>query len=240
MNDHFSIEPLFDGSKCIFSINPSLPEGLLLNEKTGEISGKIEKEMEKKDYTVECKNSKNKMEFKLTLEFIVKFTELNKFGQSELSQNGKIITNRSNGREHCYLNLKMTNGIYRIKYKLQRNRSDCTCSWYIGLSTTNTYSGDSIHSQSNTCNICIGKNETKDCSSYCHIGNIVTSNPEFRNNIDCIYEITVDMNKKEFWVSKDNSKPVLIVKDLPSPLYNYVTFDCKNNTYEILSFFHTE
>lgn len=48
------------------------------------------------------------------------------------------------------------------------------------------------------------------------------------------------MNKKEFWVSKDNSQPVLIVKDLPSPLYHYVTFECRDNTYEIISFSYTE
>lgn len=212
-----------------------------MNERTGEIYGKIDKEIEKKEYTVECKNSKSKMEFKLTLQFlIVKFIELNKYGKCEISKNGKMIRSTSNGHEHCYLNLKMTNGIYKIKYRLQRNNSNCDSTWYIGLSTANTYSGDCIYNQSNTCNIRIIRDETKDCSSYCHIGTVVNSNPGFKNNDNCVYEIIVDMNKKEFWVSKDNSQPVLIVKDLPSPLYHYVVTCCTNNTYEILSFSHTE
>lgn len=36
---------------------------------------------------------------------------------------------------------------------------------------------------------------------------------------DSIYEITVGMNKREFWIFHNNSSSILLVKDLSSPIY---------------------
>lgn len=60
--------------------------------------------------------------------------------------NEKVITNANGEANHCYLNLKMENGIYHIKYQFHKNQG-VNDTIRLGLSTDNTFSDDKIYSQ---------------------------------------------------------------------------------------------
>lgn len=46
------------------------------------------------------------------------------------------------------------------------------------------------------------------------------------------------MNKKEYWISHNNSDPVLLIKDLSSPLYPYVGMQNRKISIELLLVSH--
>lgn len=56
------------------------------------------------------------------------------------------ITNANGEANHCYLILKMENGIYHIKYQFHKNQG-VNDTIRLGLSTDNTFSDDKIYSQ---------------------------------------------------------------------------------------------
>lgn len=121
--DLISIQPECDGEGCIFSIHPNLPDRIKLNENTGEISGKIVCDTETKEYTVKCKNiwkCKLMIGFKSTI-FIEQYKNVN-----------VSITNANNYYSHCWINLVMESGVYKIRLKFhQNNYSPCNDEMYI-------------------------------------------------------------------------------------------------------------
>lgn len=56
-----------------------------------------------------------------------------------ISENGKKLTCNDGNFNHCYLNIKMESGIYRIKYKTTFNGSNRPG---FGACTINNYNGD--------------------------------------------------------------------------------------------------
>lgn len=44
------------GDRYDFRINKPLPNGITFNNESGEISGKVENEISKSEYIIECKN----------------------------------------------------------------------------------------------------------------------------------------------------------------------------------------
>lgn len=225
------------GDRYDFRINKQLPNGITFNNESGEISGKVENEISKSEYIIECKNIRSKMEFKLSLEFNISFTKEYGNGEISISENGKLMTNIGDNWCHCYLNLKIESGIYHVKYKfIQSSSYD---SMMIGLSETNNYCGRNIYSQKGTCDYYAtnGKSGIVDC----HMGSLVTPNPNITNHGNgSIYELIINMKFGEFSICHNNSFPVLLVRNLQPPLYLFSRLSGKNQSLELISVVHID
>lgn len=212
-----------------------------MNENTGEISGKIVCDIQTAEYTVKCKNVWNKMKYKLMIGFkSTIFIEQYKNVNISISKNGKVITNANNYYSHCWINLIIESGVYRIRFKFhQNNYSVGNDEMMLGISTDNSYSDYNIYLQNNVC--CYDANYGKSQNIHCNIGKLVTENPKITNHGDgSIYEVIFDMNKREFWISHCNDKPILLVKDLPNqPLYPFASLYYQNSSIELLLSSHT-
>lgn len=69
INSEIHIEPIYDGSNCIFTISPDLADGMFLNKQTGEICGRSGNDISDKEYTVTCKNVWNELSFVIKIHF---------------------------------------------------------------------------------------------------------------------------------------------------------------------------
>lgn len=109
------IKPIFDGTKCEFSIDNDLPKDITLNRQNGEISGKVSDKMNEYEYTIKCKNIWKEIETKLIFEIKdIHFDEDNKGEYIELDDEKikiKCINTPSkfyNTMDYCcFLNCKI-------------------------------------------------------------------------------------------------------------------------------------
>lgn len=234
-NEDVSIKPECDGTKVTYSITPNLPEGLIFNKDTGEISGKVLKEIEQEKYEIVCKNVFGKLQTTVKIEvFEYKF-------RSDCTGSGMSIQNNylqayktTNGdwNGHAYVNAEMKKGIYRIKYKFGGNNNNNHS--YMGATPNKNYNSGNLYNQSNTNSFYVYTN-TSSCNCKC--GSIVNQ-PEIKNHANgSEYELIFDMDKKEFSVVHDG-KETLLMKDIPSVLYPYVEM-CYSSTYfDLISVVH--
>lgn len=112
-----------------------------MNKKTGEISGKMNEEMDYGEYEIECKQMKIKKIFRLILRVRVIFSEIYKSNGIRLIDERTLecCDDRFN---HCYLNAKLENGIYYFKYRCNPCIND---SPYFGVSTIRNYIGYDLY-----------------------------------------------------------------------------------------------
>lgn len=103
-----------------------MPDGLSINKKSGIINGKVgECNSIRKLYEITRKNVKSEKKFSLSLTFgKIHFIDFNKSDGIEISKNGKLIKSKICNQNHCYLNIKMENGVYHIKYKFHKVKND--------------------------------------------------------------------------------------------------------------------
>lgn len=70
INKRITINPEYNGTKCKFSIYPSLPCGIIIDEESGIIYGEVENIIDKKEYEIICRNNISEKKFKMSLQFI--------------------------------------------------------------------------------------------------------------------------------------------------------------------------
>lgn len=224
----FEIKPYYDGELCTFSIFPFLTY-IQINEKNGIIYSSMEEQSyadkEKKryrKYSIKCRNPFDSLSFKLEMKYKkVGFIQENSSSEIVISDNSMIYTS-SSSCSHCYLDMIITKYKYHIKF---RSSKECNFSF-------------NLTSDINDANKKIKFMLDKDgCFKIINsIGTIDTFKPNLnirRENI--IYYVVIDMSLNQFWISQNDSDPVLLVKDLPSPLYPFFGIEEKNQSIELLS-----
>lgn len=234
-NQDVSIKPECDGTFLTYSITPNLPEGLNFNKETGEISGKVLKELEQEKYEIECENVFGKLQTTVKIEvFDYKF-------RNDCTGSGMAIQNNylqayktTNGdwNGHAYVNAEMKKGIYRIKYRFGGNNSNNRI--YIGATKDKNYNSGSMYGQGN-CNAIQIYTNTSSCNCYC--GSVVNQ-PGITNHTNgSEYELIFDMDKKEFSVVHDG-KETLLMKDIPSVFYPFVEILYSSTYIDLISVVH--
>lgn len=141
-------------------------------------------------------------------------------GLSIINEGKKLLCVGNKGC--CFINLKLVNRIYRIKYKVSFK---FTAYFNIGVSTKmdsstkndQTYSLDLYNSESRL------------------FGNNKVRNPHYITNKGDEYEFIYKMDKMSISVKQNGGEEIEIFKDLPSPLYPFVTLTEKGSGIEILS-----
>lgn len=138
----------------------------------------------------------------------------------------KNIAIFSENKRYCdnfsYINWNLEEGIYHIKYELIKYER-CDGVICFGLSNYGSYTGKAPIREFNFFRYntsTSGSSITKECS----IGKIVNNIPFFDDfGKGSIFDLTIDMNKREFYISHNNSAPVLLIKELISPVYTFVS-----------------
>lgn len=239
-NPKIELKPVCDGTECEFEVENEMIEGLEIDKNSGIISGTIDKEIKEPiSIIIISKNklSEKKCEIKITsVEY--KFT-LNSIYNSIISSDGKIVK-RSVGIDHgmdghAYLNFEMKNNFsYTFKFKFKQNTSFSIGSTIIGLGAqrVNNFNGTKILYESNS----YGWYHDSLQSYICVGGNTVVVNGNiFINNSNDVYEVIYDMKTREMKMGKNGSKPQVLIKKLPSPLYPFVVVGDIGNTINLLS-----
>lgn len=244
IGESISIKPEYDGLDCEFTINPNLPDNIEFNEETGEINGVAKSQMENTEYTIKISNMWNEFYFKLSIEFInIVFIDnknsdiaLEDIKYAEITDEGKLVTQIEDMKfSRRWLNLKMNEGVYHIKYKF--NCKDKNNKFMVGISNSGTCCGDVIYIKSKKC---LYSNE--ECDSK-RVGGllctIVNENPAIYGHGDgSIYEVIVDFKKKEFLIKHNKKDPILIAKDFSPPLYSFISLYYKYTSVRLISIIH--
>lgn len=200
-----------------------LPSGLYIDENSGDISGKALKSSERKTYEIRCKSADIEMKYLMSISITTYQFLPNKNntlgGLSVINEGKKVLCVGNKG--YCFLNLKLVNRIYRVKYKVTFKVS---AYFNIGVSTKmdfssksdSTYSIDLYNSESRL----FGVNKVK--------------NPHYTTKKGDEYEFIYKMDKKTICVKQNGGEEIELFRDLPSPLYPFVSLNEKGSGIEIM------
>lgn len=181
------------------------------------------KTSEKKEYEITCKSPDSEMKYLITLS-ITAYQFLpnknNTFGGLSVINEGKKLLCVGN-KGSCFLNLKLVNRIYRVKYKVTFK---LTAYFNIGVSTKMDFS--TINSQ--TYSIDLYNTESR------LFGSNKVKNPHYITNKGDEYEFIYKMDKMRICVKHNGEEEIEIFRDLPSPLYPFVSLSEKGSGIEIV------
>lgn len=242
VNCNILIKPKYDGNFCSFYIDKSilyfiyieLPEGLRFNTKTGEISGCCKTSFKRTNYIIKCKNATNSIKYSFSL-FIEDafFIEDHKSVVMTISNGNKSVSNIINQRDkypHCYLNIKIDEGVYHIKYRVYSKKKECYV--ILGASKSNSYENFALHNSKTSC--CFGYGNT-DSDLWGSNGNKYL-NPHINTNcfedIECVY----NMDKKTFSIVIDTDKSFLLFTHITGPIYPFVICKYEGNFVDIVKY----
>lgn len=226
-SEYFSLLPEFDGEKCHFSIKPKLPNGITLNERSGELSGSSKNLMDNVRFTVTCTQFDKSLSFDLfitVLEF--RFMKSRLSQKLTLSDSGKRITSSDSGYQRSYINVKLESGIYHVIFKSYPYHQNCTV--FFGVAAPNNGSQSPCYDDS-TYLMRIDKNGTK------LYGDSQVETPNFCNHHDDVYEFIYDMNNCMIKVKQNYSRFYTIYSRITAPLYPYVGLDQPLDSIVLLS-----
>lgn len=232
--ENIELIPNYDGDNCRFSINPELPDGLILDESNGIIFGKCTAPLQNTEYEIRCENITNCISTKIILHiedvhFITKCKHANII---ITSLRGKTIKHYHDWASyHCYLNVKMIDGgIYHFKYKINENGDFCGV--IFGGSTDGEYEGSSLHEEKSSC--CYGI-DTRESWLWGGNGEKVGYFSKFRDDEKETYEFIFNMIDKTFLIKYKDDSEILLFKDIVGPLYPFVT-DFRQNIVELIDY----
>lgn len=220
LNMKVNIKPSFDATKCRFTIKPALSKGLSLNKSNGVISGVCEK-IESNEYTIKCKclnnyeDRKNYLKYKIKIEILpLSFSATNK--NKEISLKNPLVafkdTDSPNIYNHCYIDIKMEKGIYKISY-----RSLTKDSIMLGASLSESFSGNQLYKQNSySIYIC-----DSDCKLFGENGYVHKDIP-IRNKVQANFTMIYDMDKCTISIVDDSEKQYPLFHDIKKPLYPFV------------------
>lgn len=163
-----------------------------------------------------------------------KFVDNFKHESIEITNNYRRIRNTAfdGYYHHCFLNIKMTEGIHHFIYEIH----DGDNIFDFGASKSNIYEGNELCSNENSCDVCL--------YSYCR--ELCGENGEKRREgfVEDImakdggrYEIIFNINEKTMSIKEEGGKEILLFNNIETPLYPYVTMLYENNSVDLIQYF---
>lgn len=224
----FKIKPFYDGELCSFSITPFL-KYIQINERNGEIFSSSKEQVyankEKKryrDYTIRCTNLLDSLSYKLKMKYKkVGFVQENSSTEITISDDSMIYTSCS-CCSYCFLDVDIKKSKYYIKFKSSKE-----CSFSFNLTSD-------INDISEAIKFLVDKDGSFKIRNA--FGTIATVKPDFMiHKENAFYEAIIDMTSNQFFISQNDCDPVLLVKDLTSPLFPFFKIEETNVSIELLS-----
>lgn len=231
-NEYIRIKPIIDSKCCRYSISPELPNGLVLNCKTGEIFGKVNNEVKQSKYTVICVNICDIISVELYIK-IEKYIFVNDFSSELvlLEKNRKAWKKTETENNLVYLNIRMEYFVYYIKYRFDGNDNDSNNKIILGAKRSANRFGKYNFQQTDNYDIALYKNG----SSLINNDATIVNEPKIANHGDgSIYELIYDMKEHTLSIIHEKRR-ILLMQDLPSVLYPYVKIFEFNTCVELLS-----
>lgn len=231
VDEEVSIKPICDGINCNFNINPELPNGMIFNNLTGEISGKCH-EVVKQKYTIICENITNKITYQIKIEIyedikIIKYLKSNK-NKSLKDSGDRSIKSKEIEDEYYYLNITMDKYIYHIKYRISGINKES--SFQIGATNENHFPKESYEDKTSCCfSLHSGL-----FYLYGANGNPIKS-PTVKYTDNSVYECIFNMKTKQFILKYENGIEEILWEKIQGPLYPFISLS-NENTIDLIGY----
>lgn len=230
-----------------------MPDGLMLNKKTGEIYGMLNNELTK-ELEIICRNVTNVLVFR----FIINVVGL-QFCKNDniiIGENKKNTLKNNSNMYHSYLNIKMVSRIHHIKIKISGDAI------WLGCTSNNNYEAANLHLDNSACSIYLSHQPPQQQNTYYNnnsssiFGNYpsyqsipipnnlngnngekVNDPHQYYSNGECD-ELIFNMKEKTFSVIfNNNNNEILLFKNIQGSLYPFVLVSNTNTTAEIIDYF---
>lgn len=215
--------------KVFINIIIELPVSLKFNESTGDISGLCTIELPETVFTITCKNATATLETRLSLTVNQNAYFIDKYIDDTINivDAGKKMIRLDSGCSHCYLNLKINEGVYHILYQLKA--SSDAYRFYFGLTSDNKNPNKFLCDNKKSCGVWIGNggNElTGGIGEKLSVPNIICRGDSC---IECIF----NMNEKTFSVKYEDGYASKIFQNIDNELYPFVIVFYKDDYVKI-------
>lgn len=162
------------------------------------------------------------------------FTEDYKSSGIRISNNGQTIkNNKYGGYSHCYLSVKMEDGIHHFIFKTHGDIS----AFYFGATTDNRYRGNKLYCESSSCSISLGNGG----GSYLFGGNGDKMKKEDFKDILPIkngkYEMIFNIRLSTVSIRQENGNDMLLFSNVDTPLYPFIVIYDEFNFVDLIKYF---
>lgn len=162
------------------------------------------------------------------------FIENHKHIDIIITSNDKTITKVMpiNNFAHCYLNIKMNEGIHHFLYQIHGYCGG----FFFGGSLNNEYDGDALPEEETSCCIAIVDQAAKlfGCNGYAVKDGIFN---DIKAEDGGKYEIIFNCNKKEVHIKQENEKEVLLWSNVKLPLFPFVSILYPDFAVDLLNYY---
>lgn len=151
LNDYVSLLPKTNVENCHFTIDKELPSNLTFNKNTGEISGRVIKEISDEIHIIKCQHEKYTLSCELKISVSeIKFITDTYSSDIMLADNGKKCISSNYRKSICYLNIVLKEGIHHFEYEVDES-SGSSSHFYFGATSKKSMSSDIYQKKSSLC-----------------------------------------------------------------------------------------